>query len=76
MAGGQFSLGHFFQTGLHQTWSHLHLCRHMAHGAIAGLLAQVLTQAFGGALSPATGLIRFGETPPTRQTTEPPLEEH
>jgi len=48
----------------------------MTHRAAASLLADVLSQAFCGALPPAARLIRFGETAPARQATEPPLQQH
>jgi hypothetical protein len=73
---GQFLLGDFFQARLHQAWPHLHLRGHMTHRATAGLLADVLSQAFGGALSPAARLICFGETAPAAWTTKAPLQQH
>jgi len=48
----------------------------MTNRATARLLADVLTEAYGGASSLATRLIRFGKTSSTRQTPEPPLEQH
>jgi hypothetical protein len=40
------------------------------------LLAEVLAQAFRGALPPATRLIRFGETAPAAWTPKAPLQQH
>jgi hypothetical protein len=48
----------------------------MTHRATAGLLADVLSQAFRDALSSAARLIRFGETASACQATEPPLPEN
>jgi len=76
VAFGQFHLGNFFQPRLHQTWPHLHFRGHLTHRATAGLLAEVLSQAFCGALPPAARVDRLGKTAPTRQATEPPLQQH
>jgi hypothetical protein len=48
----------------------------MTHRAGASLLAEVLAQAFRGALPPATRLIRFGETAPAAWTPKAPLKPH
>ena len=48
----------------------------MTHRATAGLLADVLSQAFRDALPPATRLIRFGETASAAWTTKAPLQQH
>jgi hypothetical protein len=47
----------------------------MAHWLTIGLLAQIGSQAFGGAPSLATRLIGFAETAPTPQTAEASLEQ-
>src|SRR5690242_6843024 len=48
----------------------------MTHRAGAGLLTDVLSQAFRGALPSAARLIRFGETAPTAWTTKSSLQQH